>query len=77
MSLINKFLPDEANRRLFPGFVAFLVALLGVILGFIASAIESNVFGVVAYVITVIGVLGGLVFVGYGWFRTMFSKDSN
>jgi len=77
MSLINKFLPNDDNRRLFPGFVAFLVALGGVILGFTAAAIESRLLGVVGYIITVIGVLGGVVFVGYGCYRTMFNKDSS
>jgi len=77
MSLIDKFLPNDANRRLFLGFIAFLVALVGVILGFTAAAIESKLLGVVGYIITVIGVLGGFVFIGYRWYRTMFNKDRN
>jgi hypothetical protein len=66
---LEKFLPNEANRRMFPGFIAFVVAGIGVALGFFASAISVRWLSILAFAITLIGVLGGFVFILHGWWR--------
>ena len=78
--MANTFLPNEANRRLFPGFVAFCVALGGVTLGFVASYFAIGWLSRIAFVITVVGVAGGFVFVAHGWWRFFFrptERDHN
>lgn len=66
---LGKFLTNEASRRMFPSFVSFCVAGAGAALGFLASALSIHWLSIVAFVITVLGVLGGFVFIFYGWWR--------
>jgi hypothetical protein len=60
---LESFLPNKANRQLFPGFVCFCVAAVGVGLGFLASALVQPWLFMVALAITVVGVAGGFVFI--------------
>ena len=64
----KKFLPNEHNKRLFPGFVAFCIAFIGVMLGFVASHLKIETLFVAAIVITFIGIFGGFVFIAHGWY---------
>ncbi len=66
---LSKFLPNEASRRMFPGFLAFCVAGAGTALGFIASAMSVRWLGILAFNITGLGVFGGFVFILRGWWR--------
>jgi hypothetical protein len=79
---LDKFLPNDANRRMFPGFVAFCAAGAGVALGFIASATSLRWLGVLAFAITALSVLAWFVFILHGWWRILRgdwrqSKDPN
>lgn len=65
----SKFLPDRNNRRLFPGFVAFCVAGVGVALGFIGQARSWRWLTLLAFPVVAVGVLGGLVFILRGWWQ--------
>jgi len=69
MGAFQKFLPNEMNRRMFPGFVAFCVAAVGAALGFIASAMSLRWLGIAAVVLVGLGVAGGFVFILHGWWR--------
>lgn len=66
---LQKFLPNEAHRRLFPGFLCFCIGAFGVALGFGAWALEWRWLGYLAYGITTIGVFGGGCAILYGWWR--------
>ena len=59
MPRMNSFLPNRANRRLFPGFVAFAVAAIGVALGFVAQWLSVKWLGMVAFFVVAIGVVFG------------------
>ena len=59
MSFLKRFLPDQNNRALFLGFVAFCVAVLGAALGFTANAISVHWLSIVAFCVTALGVFGG------------------
>jgi uncharacterized membrane protein YcjF (UPF0283 family) len=72
MSFLQKFLPDQNNRALFPGFVAFCVAVLGAALGFTANAFSVHWLSVVAFCVTALGVFGGIYFILHGWW--LFSR---
>jgi hypothetical protein len=69
MRSLEKFLPNEANRRMFPGFVALCLAGAGVALGFIASTLSLRWLGIVALALAAMGVFGGFVFILHGWWR--------
>jgi uncharacterized membrane protein len=71
MSWLSKFLPDEHSRRLFPGFVAFCVGLLGVAMGFIATQFEIELLGKLGYMIVVFAVVWGFIFIVTGWFKAV------
>jgi hypothetical protein len=69
VSYLKDFLPNANNQRLFPGFVAFCVAGLGVALGFIAFAMSIRWLALLAFFITVLGVLSGFLFISRQWWR--------
>jgi hypothetical protein len=71
MGILEKFLPSEAVRRIFPGFIAFCVAGIGVALGAVASAASVPWLGILATAIVMLGVFGGFVFILYGWWRIL------
>ncbi len=78
MSHFEKFLPNENNRRMFPGFLAFCIAAIGVALGFAASALSYRWLSIVAFFITASGVFGGIVCVIRGqiaFFRGDWRKE--
>ena len=66
---LKKFLPNEANRRMFPGFVALCVAGTGVALGFIAYTLSLPWLSTFAFALTAMGVFGGFVLILHGWWR--------
>lgn len=68
-TVLERFLPNEPNRQLFPGFVCFCVAAVGVGLGFLASALVQPWLFIAALAITVVGVAGGFVFIAYRWWQ--------
>jgi hypothetical protein len=63
MARLETFLPNRHNRALFPGFVGFVIAALGAILGFIADWLSWYWLGIVALILVVLGVAGGFVFI--------------
>lgn len=71
---MQRFLPNENNRRMFPGFVCFLIAAAGVAIGFAASALNLHALGIAAFVITAVGVAGGFLFIAFGWL-SFFSRS--
>ena len=78
MRFLKKFLPDQNNRALFPGFVAFCVAALGAALGFTANAISVHWLSIVAFCVTALGVFGGAIFILHRWwllFRAAIIKE--
>ena len=78
MRFLKRFLPDQNNRALFLGFVAFCVAVLGAALGFTANAISVHWLSIVAFCVTALGVFGGTFFILHRWwllFRTAVIKE--
>ena len=73
---MQRFLPNERNRRMFPGFICFVVAAVGVALGFTASALQVRALSIAALIITAAGVAGGVLFVASG-FRSFSFRSSN
>jgi len=77
MRAIDKFLPDEANRRLFPGFIAFCLAAVGVTLVFIAQAIDSlwisPWLALLGVIMALLGILGGFICIIYGYWSMLRS----
>ncbi|GAB1266990.1 hypothetical protein NBRC116493_02430 [Aurantivibrio infirmus] len=63
----DKFLPDQNNKRMFPGFVVFCVVLIGVLLGFIASYFKFKFLFIISITMTLIGILCGFILIAYGW----------
>ncbi len=63
----SKFLPNENNRRMFPGFVFLCIVAVGVALGFLSFAINMRWLGFVGYGICVIGALGVGFWIIRGW----------
>lgn len=81
MGLLSKFLPDEHNRRLLPGFLAFCLAAIGALLGFVATEFEIAWLGKLAFMIVAVAVVWGFIFVLTGWVKAIpevlkaFSKN--
>lgn len=73
-STLDKFLPNAANRWLFPGFVCFCVAGLGAALGFLAWLLEQRWLAFVGYIITASGVLGGFIFIAHRWWQMLTGR---
>ena len=68
MSIIEKIRPkDEASRRLFPGFLAFAVALVGFGLAVVADWASIRWLGFVAFAMIASAVLGGFIFIIWGF----------
>jgi hypothetical protein len=68
MSIIERIRPkDEASRRLFPGFAAFVVALIGVGLGIVADWASVRWLGYIAFIMVAAAVLGGFIFIIWGF----------
>lgn len=65
----NKFTPNENNKKMLPGFIAFCIAAIGAFLGFTASYFEIPVLAFIAFGVVCVGVLLGFIFVIYGIFR--------
>jgi hypothetical protein len=61
-NLKSHFLPDNKNRQLFPFFVAWVIGLIGVGMGFLASAFSWRLLAIISFVIVV-----GAVLFGFGW----------
>lgn len=74
MSSLGKFLPNEMNRQMAPGVLAVCVTAVGAILGFFAWGMSIGWLAVVAYVIALLGVVGGFGFIVYGWVRLFFRR---
>jgi membrane protein YdbS with pleckstrin-like domain len=70
VSYLKKLLPNSNNERLFPFFVVFCVAGFGVALGFTAFALSAHWLALVAFFITVLGVLAGFLFIVQQWWRS-------
>jgi hypothetical protein len=64
---MQRFLPNENNRRMFRGFVCGAVAMTCVALGFAASALQLHALGIAAFIITTAGVVGSFIFIAFGW----------
>lgn len=73
---MQRLLPNEHNRRMFPGFICIVVAAVGVALGFTASALQVRALSIAALIITVVGVAGGFLFVASG-FWSFFVRSNN
>jgi hypothetical protein len=73
MSRLDTFLPNWHNRALFPGFVEFVMAALGAMLGFIADWLSWKWLGMFAFILVVLGVAGGFVFIL--WRIMSFPRD--
>ena len=58
MAKLDTFLPNRESRLMFPGFIAFAIAAVGVALGFTSQWLSVPWLDPVAFVITAIGVLG-------------------
>jgi hypothetical protein len=65
----NSFLPDQLNVQLLPGILSFCIAAIGVALGFVSQAMQWQAVGVIAYFITVFGVLSGIASVLHLWWQ--------
>ncbi len=63
----DTFLPNENNKRLLPGFIAFCVAVAGVSLGFVASSYELKYLGIISLILTITGIIGGIAFIIYNF----------
>lgn len=70
--MASKFLPDENNKRLLPGFIAFCMAAVGVALGFLASQVNSKPLSIFSVCVVFVGVAGGFAFVMRGIFNILF-----
>ena len=53
---LERFLPNEINRWLFPMFISFCVAGFGVAMGFLSDYIENKELRIASFIITVLGV---------------------
>ena len=71
---LQRFLPNEANRRLFPGFVCFGIAAVGVALGFLGWAAELRWLALIAFLVTAAGVVGGFSWIAYVWWRFVTAR---
>jgi hypothetical protein len=69
---LAKFLPDEQNRKLFPAFIGFCIAAIGVIFGFIAANYSLPILGLVAFALTAFGVLLGIAVILWRNFSLIF-----
>jgi len=74
-SAFSKFLPNEANKRMFPAFACFIVAVIGGILAFVADAYQFRTLGQVAFVVTAIAVICGCATVLWLMFRTLSGRS--
>ena len=77
MSYLEKFLPDEMNKRMLVPMAAFFATALGVSLGFIAAHWSIRWLYVIAYLITFVSVLIGIISVITGMFQTIFGTDKS
>jgi hypothetical protein len=71
MPKLATFLPNDANRRLFPGFLALCVAASGAALELIAWSLSVRWLSIVAVVVTIAGIVGVFFFIVHGWFRVI------
>ena len=70
MAIVEKLRPkDEASRRLFPGFVACAVALIGFGLAVVADWASIRWLGFVAFAMVASAVLGGFIFIIWGFVK--------
>jgi len=71
MSLLKSFLPDEANRRLFPAFVIFCIGCIGAAICVLASFLSIGWLYQIGFGI---GFVSALIFVGYVWWHIFRSS---
>jgi fatty acid desaturase len=77
MSYLEKFLPDEMNKRMLVPMAAFFVAALAASLGFIAAHWSIRWLYVIAFLIVFISVVIGTISVITGMFQTIFGADKS
>jgi hypothetical protein len=70
MSLFKSFLPDEANRRLFPAFILFCIGATGGAICLVASILSIRWLYNVGFGI---GFCGSAAFVLYAWWHVFTS----
>ena len=63
MSILTRFLPNELNRKLFPIFLCFCIAVVGAALGFTADAFQLQILGQVAFLVCATGVIVGCILI--------------
>jgi len=63
MSMLTRFLPNELNRKLFPIFLCFCIAVVAAALGFAADAFQFHMLGQAAFLICATGVIAGCVLI--------------
>ena len=73
--LKSKFLPDAMNRRLFPFFVAWLVALGGGVLVFVGFELSWRALSLFGFFVAVVGVLFGFGWVLWFFYRLLIRGD--
>jgi len=73
LSYVRKFLPNDTNKKIFLGFIAFVVAGFGAGLGFFADAYSIHWLGKIAFCIVALGVSSGFIFILIRWWK-IFKK---
>ena len=69
MSYVGKFLPNDANKKLLVGFIAFVVAGFGAALEFFADAYSIHWLGMIAFCVVALGVFSGFIFILIRWWK--------
>ena len=69
MNWLDRFLPDQANRSLAPGFFAFLIAALGFVVNAIGWAVGMRWLALVGFILGAVGIGGGFIAVAIGQVR--------
>jgi hypothetical protein len=68
------FLPDQRNKRLFPGLVFFFIAIIGATIAFATVDSPLQWLRTVAFSITAFGVIGGAGYVFYGMLQVFLGR---
>jgi hypothetical protein len=68
---LKAFLPNRLNKDMFPGFVCFCIAALGLVAGALASHLHWKWLAVMSLVLMGSGILGGFCCILYGWFQML------
>ncbi len=66
MTWLQRFLPDQANRRLAPAFLAFCVAALGGLINVSGWLLKARWLSVLGFWVAATGVLLGFVAIAVG-----------